>query len=71
MSKLKLKYIVPLGYILITIGYISVATRIIMLENPPDFVPAIPGRTISDLIVLFLVVPILPYLMNYRLILLL
>ncbi|MHA1491704.1 MAG: hypothetical protein ACTSRI_18865 [Promethearchaeota archaeon] len=55
----KLKYIVPFGYILITIGYFSIATRVIMLESPPDFVPAIPGRTITDLIVLFVLVPIL------------
>mgnify|MGYP006286232777 CR=1 FL=1 len=59
MAKISWKILVPSFYILLTIGYFAITSFYILRTVPQDFVWLIPGRTHIDLIITFIVVPII------------
>ncbi|MHA1804110.1 MAG: hypothetical protein ACTSU4_06190 [Promethearchaeota archaeon] len=52
-------FIIPIFYLLATIGYFLEASYIILREGIRDYVLAIPGDAKIDVIILFIVIPIL------------
>lgn len=59
MGRSKLKIIVPLFYILLTFGYFIEFVITIFNRRSKDFIEFIPGGTLTDLIVVFIGLPIL------------
>ncbi len=55
----KQKYLIPLFYIIITMAYLIIVSNLILSTSSNDFVPFIIGGALTDILYLFIGVPII------------
>mgnify|MGYP006295415187 CR=1 FL=1 len=63
MKHTRFRWFFPIFYVFLTIAYFLVVTLVIVRQSPYDFILLIPGNLRSDIIVLFIGLPILMLIM--------